>query len=80
MNGKLTLPSEPQRIGPLQTPLIYVKEKILWEYKQIVRDLEKESAPDEAELNNLGAEGWEMSGILTIPPHVYFYFKRSSIK
>jgi hypothetical protein len=46
------------------------------EYKKIVRNLEKESPPDEAELNVLGEEGWEMSGVAQQPPLAYFYFKR----
>jgi hypothetical protein len=47
-----------------------------WEYKQIIRNLERENPPDEAELNALGAEGWEMSGVAQQPPFAYFYFKR----
>lgn len=57
-------------------PMVYVEKQLKWEYKQIVRNLKKESAPDESELNQLGEEGWEMSGVAQQPPLTYFYFKR----
>jgi hypothetical protein len=47
-----------------------------WEYKQLTRNLKKEKPLDETELNALGAEGWEMSGVTQHPPTIYFYFKR----
>jgi hypothetical protein len=42
----------------------------------LVRDLTKEKAPAEDELNTLGAEGWELAGLFTDTPFVYFYFRR----
>ncbi len=57
-------------------PLIYVKEKAKWEYKQLVRNLSKEQAPTAVELNTLGADGWELTSTITNAPFVYFYFKR----
>jgi hypothetical protein len=60
----------------LPPPIVYVKEKTTWEYKQLVRNLAKENAPGEDELNALGADGWELAGIFTDSPFVYFYFKR----
>lgn len=61
---------------PVRPPMVYVKKPLQWEYKQIVRDLDKENPLDEAELNALGEEGWELSGIAQYPPTTYFYFKR----
>ncbi len=69
-------PREPTQPEPIRPPMIYIKESMKWEYKQIVRNLEKESPPDQAELNALGAGGWEMSGVAQQPPLAYFYFKR----
>jgi hypothetical protein len=69
-------PHEPKQPDPVRPPMIYVKESIKWEYKQIVRNLEKETPPDEAELNALGAKGWELSGVAQNPPLAYYYFKR----
>ena len=61
---------------PARPPMIYVEKQLKWEYKQIIRNLKKENPPDEAELNQLGEEGWEMSGVAQEPPLAYFYFKR----
>jgi len=69
-------PGEPKHSQPIQPPMIYVKETLKWEYKQIIRDLEKEKPLNEEELNALGMEGWEMSGVAQHPPTIYFYFKR----
>ena len=69
-------PYEPKQPESIRPPMIYVKESVKWEYKQIVRDLKKENPPYEAELNALGAEGWEMSGVAQQTPFAYFYFKR----
>jgi hypothetical protein len=68
-------PREPQQ-NPVRPPMVYVEKPVKWEYKQIVRDLEKEKLLDEAELNELGKEGWELSGTAQQPPLAYFYFKR----
>jgi hypothetical protein len=75
MQHMLIPPREPQP-NPIRPPMVYVEKPLKWEYKQLVRDLENEKAPDEAELNALGEEGWEMSGVAQQPPRAYFYFKR----
>jgi len=56
--------------------MIYIEKRFKWEYKQIARNLESEQPLNEAELNALGEEGWEMSGVAQQPPFAYFYFKR----
>ena len=80
MNHAIIPPFEPKQHEPIHPPMVYVKESVKWEYKQVVRDMEKESPLDEAELNVLGAQGWEMSGVAQNPPVVYFYFKRLAEK
>lgn len=72
--------TNPSEGSPIQPPMIYVSEEPRWEYKQLVRNLEKEQPPTEAELNALGKEGWELAGVLNHSPLVYFYFKRSVIR
>jgi hypothetical protein len=73
----MNIPSyDPKRPESIRPPMVYVKESTKWEYKQIVRNLDKESPLAEAELNALGAEGWEMSGVTQQPPLAYYYFKR----
>jgi hypothetical protein len=76
MNRMLIPPHEPRQSEPVRPPMIYIEKQLKWEYKQIIRNLEKENPPDEAELNTLGEQGWEMSGVAQQPPLAYFYFKR----
>ena len=44
------------------------------------RDLNKEKPLDEAELNALGEDGWELSGIAQQSPMTYYYLKRQTEK
>jgi len=60
--------------------MIYVEKQLKWEYKQIVRNFENEKPLDETELNALGEDGWELTGIAQQPPNTYFYFKRQTEK
>jgi hypothetical protein len=76
MNRTLIPPYEPKQSELVRPPMVYVEKRLKWEYKQIVRDLKKESPPNEEELNKLGEEGWEMSGVAQQPPLAYYYFKR----
>ena len=75
MQRSLIPPREPQQ-EPIRPPMIYVEKRLKWEYKQIVRNLEKEKPLEEEELNKLGEEGWEMTGVVQQPPVTYFYLKR----
>ena len=75
MNGNLSFP-DPSQPGRVQPPMVYVKDKTVWEYKLVERNLAQDKAPTEQELNRLGADGWEMAGVFTDSPFVYFYFKR----
>ena len=76
MNHMIIPPYEPKQHEPVRSPMVYVEKKSKWEYKQVVRNLKKEKPLDEAELNALGGEGWEMSGTAQHSPFIYFYFKR----
>jgi hypothetical protein len=75
MNSTLIFPTQPQG-EIIQPPIVYVKEKPVWDYKQLARNLAEEKVPAEDELNALGADGWELVAIFNDPPFVYFYFKR----
>lgn len=79
MNHMIIPPREPQQ-GSIRPPMVYVEKPVKWEYKQIARDLDKETPLDEAELNALGEEGWELSGIAQQPPLTYYYLKRQAEK
>jgi hypothetical protein len=74
MSHRFNFPNPP---GPAPiTPMVYVTDKTVWQYKLLTRNLAKEEAPSEAELNALGKDGWELAGIVTDHPIVRFYFKR----
>jgi hypothetical protein len=61
---------------PVRPPMVYIEKQLKWGYKLMIRNLEKESPLDETELNALGEDGWELSGVVQQPPVTYFYFKR----
>ena len=42
MNHTIIPPYEPKQHEPIRPPMVYVKESLKWEYKQIVRNLKKE--------------------------------------
>ena len=75
MNRTILPPYEPKK--PIRPPMVFVEKKLKWEYKQIARNLKKEKPLDEVELNALGEEGWEMSGVAQYSTNIYFYFKRA---
>ena len=81
MNSIFRMPEPPQspEIPMVPSPMVYVQETVTWEYKQVTRNLSKESAMTEDELNKLGAEGWELAGILTNAKVANFYFKRLAV-
>ena len=64
-----TQPQEPPA-PHIKTPMVYVYEKQQWEYRIIA------SAMTQDELNSLGAEGWELVGVVALPASTQFYFKR----
>ena len=66
-------PAEP-RGGHVAPPWVPIEPR--WEYKEVIRDLETEGLPNEAELNALGAEHWELAGVASEGGRVHFYFKR----
>ena len=76
MNHAIIPPHEPGPSDPVRPPMIYVKDPLKWEYKLVVRNLESEQPLDENELNALGEEGWELTGIAQHPPVTHYYFKR----
>ena len=80
MNDMLIPPREPGHPEPVRPPMIYVEKQVKWEYKQIVRNLENEKPPDETELNTLGEDGSEMTGIAQQSLMTYFFFKRQTEK
>lgn len=74
--ARLSIPPEPDRpLGiPVHPPVVYVAPS--WEYKHVVRELARDGAPGEAELDALGAEGWELAAAITQGGSAHLYFKR----
>jgi hypothetical protein len=66
-------PPQPQQpaVPQVHAPMVYVLEKQQWEYRVIAQ-----STMAQAELNALGAEGWELVGVVALPETTNFYFKR----
>jgi hypothetical protein len=66
-------PPQPQPPATPQprAPMVYVYERQQWEYRVVVQ-----SAMTQDELNALGAEGWELAGLVSVPNKTTFYFKR----
>lgn len=60
----------------IRPPTIYVKRDPVWLYHHVVRNLTDQQPLDETELNTLGAEGWELAGVLTHASQAHYYFKR----
>jgi hypothetical protein len=65
-------PTDPIPVRHVEPPMVFVAPA--WEYRQLYKP---GSVPaDEAELNALGAEGWELAGVASDSGGVHFYFKR----
>lgn len=58
----------------VEPPLIHIPA--IWEYKHLVRELATESLPDDRELNALGADGWELVGMVVHAGSLHVYLKR----
>lgn len=71
------IPEDPRQPVParMAPPMVFVPPT--WEYKRLLRRVPDESPPDEAELNALGADGWELVSVYAEAGVVHFYFKRA---
>jgi len=72
----ITVPELPREMSTahVQPPVVYVDP--IWEYHYVVRSLAEGNVPDQAELNALGAQGWELAGLYADAQSVHLYFKR----
>jgi len=72
-------PQTPQRDEPVTVPpqpMIYVTPRLRWRYKTLVHDSRTGALLTEQELEELGAAGWELTGVAAAAQAVYFYFKQ----
>lgn len=78
MSSRVEIPFPPRpsspRVSHMEPPWVPVQPT--WEYKELIRNLENEALLTEAELNELGAQHWELTGVLHEDQRVHFYFKR----
>lgn len=76
MTAILEVPFHPGPTKPehrVEPPLVSVEPR--WEYKEVFREV-ADGLMSEAELNALGAEHWELAGIVSAGARTHFYFKR----
>jgi hypothetical protein len=77
MNTGLEVPFRPGWPAPheahIEPPFVPLEPR--WEYKEVVREVAA-GLLSEAELNALGAEHWELTGVVLAGAQVHFYFKR----
>jgi hypothetical protein len=57
----------------VEMPLVTVEPQ--WEYREVVRPLGTDLLSTD-ELDGLGAEHWELAGVIAAGDGVHFYFKR----
>lgn len=68
-------PRAPELGGRIEPPMVAIEPR--WEYKEVMRNLHEAGLLSETELNTLGAEHWELAGVVTAGDLVHFYFKRA---
>jgi hypothetical protein len=71
---EIPVPQQPPSMPYTPMPMVYVSQPVVWQYRQLV--VEEGDPPTTEVLNQYGAEGWELAGILCLTPRVVFYFKR----
>ena len=82
MHAGLEIPPRPpwSPVPPLPPPHSHIEPPLipvdpLWEYREVVRDPGIGLMTTE-ELDALGAEHWELAGVVAGGDGVHFYFKR----
>ena len=64
----------PRPVSHMQVPQVPMRPS-RWEYKRLTRPADA-PALEEAELDALGRDAWELVGVVTTPQGTQFYFKR----
>jgi hypothetical protein len=82
MDDLLRYPApEPHPVPPYTIPDVHVQPPLVfvepaWEYKHVARTLAGQGPLGEDELNELGAQGWELAGVLSDGQSAHYYLKR----
>jgi hypothetical protein len=70
-------PLQPQpRRSPAESQMVYVYEQPKWEYKTVLKGA-GDAPLTEQDLDSMGAEGWELVGVVRLLRTVQLFFKRS---
>jgi hypothetical protein len=69
-----TPPPAPAPGSSIPLPMVHVPP--VWTYKHVQRPANELAQLGDGELNVLGAEGWELTGVATEAGTVHFFFKR----
>ena len=72
-------PEPPPPFAPgaaLPMPMVHVVPA--WSYRHVQRPLAELGVLSESELNDFGAEGWELTGMVVEGATVHFFYKRPS--
>lgn len=81
MSERVEIPFPPKpdqsRTVRMEPPWVPIEPR--WEYRELIRDLTAEGLPSEAELNAIGTDHWELTGVLGEGTRVHFYFKRERV-
>ena len=67
-------PAPTQQPSPARVQMPIVYETVEWEYRVVTR--ETGASLTEDELNALGKDGWELTGVASQASATIFYFKR----
>ncbi len=63
----------PVHVNP---PMVYVEPA--FEYRHLARRIGADQMPGDDELDSLGADGWELVGVINDGRSAHFYFKRQT--
>lgn len=86
IHGEVPLPHHPlipsnvpdkEEAAPVPAPRVYLPAKQSWQYKILRCAMQDGALPATAQLDELGAAGWELTAALPVDNMVHFYFKRA---
>jgi hypothetical protein len=76
LRTEIPFPPRPQERRGVRMEPPWVPVEPRWEYHELVRPANEGELPTEADLNALGAEHWELVGVMRAEGQAHFYFKR----
>lgn len=68
-------PGKPD-VQDVHSPMIYIQEETVWQYKHLAVNLRQNPMPDEKLLGEFGNDGWELASMIIHEQMLHIYFKR----